>query len=276
MYSFKLEKEEKFGDVNAKLYSYRGNNNEISGYIKSKIEQSTNNFSELLNSHAGNNIDKQSILNRFKQLSTPTKHKIPAFDVRRSIVTEFMAEFLLEREFQCIFFEQANKKINKSTINANRHSAGVDIVGIQENNSELKFIVAEVKASKQQDIPCTSARQLKQDIENILNFVNNRLIREIFSLSEELDKGTQQTKINKYINFLLTLIQQENSPQLFVEKLIIFPFLIRDNPQILAQKTLQDFHNFSELDTKGTETIGIIWAVNKDIDNFVQSIYSHD
>ena len=99
----------------------------------------------MLDKYGGAGLDKQKLRAQYTRLSTPENHKIPAFDIKRSTVTEFMAEFLLEKEFQCIFFERASKKINKSIVDTNRHTTGIDVVGIQEQEAKLKFLVAEVK-----------------------------------------------------------------------------------------------------------------------------------
>ena len=271
--SFKLEHQKKFGSIETKLYSYKEKNNALNNYIKSKLEKPTQNFHSILENYGDDNLNKEALLKKYQELSIPKSHLIPAFDVKRSTVTEFMAEFLLEQVFQCIFFEQSNKKINKAIIDTDRHSTGIDVVGIQEKDEDLKFVLAEIKASKADNIPCSSAENLKTDIKNILDFANNRLIKEIFNMSENLKN---EEHLKKYITFLLDLIQNKNAPRILVERVIIFPFLIRQNSKILKQSTLQDFEKFSELDTKEIETIGIVWAINKNIDDFVKSFYSND
>ena len=273
MSKFKVEKAEDFGSIQAKLYSYTEQKGELATYIRKKIASSQQDFENLLANHTSDDVDKTALLAKFKQLATAANHSIPAFDVKRSAVTEFMAEFLLENEFQCIFFEQANKKLTKSVVDANRHTPGIDVVGIQENDKNLKFIVAEVKASKDQNIPSSSAQSLKKDIENICDFDNNRLTKEITAMFQQLG---QKQPTDKYITFLLELINGKNSAKILVEKIIIFPFLIRNNPKILQEKNLNDFKNFSELDTKGIETVGVVWAINKNIDEFVKNIYAND
>jgi hypothetical protein len=273
MKGFNLEKEQTFGSVQAKLYSYKESQNQLSKYIQNKIQQPQNNFENLLKNSAGDNIDKAPLLKKFQELSTPKNHIIPAFDVKRSTVTEFMAEFLLEKEFQCIFFEQSNKKINKSVVDTNRHSTGIDCVGIQDKDNSLRFIVVESKASQDNAIPCNSSKKVKDEVENILDFGNDRFYREIFSMFTLL--GLEQP-LKKYTEFLLDLIQKKNAPKIFAEKIIIFPFLIRNNPIILENKNLDDFRDFSQLDTKQVETTGIVWAFNKNLDEFIASIYGDD
>ena len=274
MSKFKLENTQQFGSIQTNLYSYKEKNNELIDYIKDKVNQPLQNFDDILKNHSSASIDSQTLAKKFRELSTPDNHSVPAFDVKRSTVTEFMAEFLLEKEFQCIFFEKTNKKLNKSIVDVNRHSTGVDVIGIQEDGENLKFVVAEVKASKDSNIPCSSANNLKGDIETALDFNNHRLVREIFSMLSLLNHSPN--RFEKYIQFLLTLIEKEGAPDIFIQRLIIFPFLIRNNTKILEDKNLSDFKNFSELDIKGAEIIGIVWAVNKDIDSFANSFYGHD
>ena len=273
MSRFTLEDKQDFGSIQTKLYSYREEGGQLSAYLRNKVRQPVQSFNDLLINHAGENINKEEILAKYNECCTPSDHPVPAFDVKRSTVTEFMAEFLLEKEFQCIFFEEVNKKLNKSIVDAERHSTGVDIVGIQESGDNLKFVVGEVKASSDSSIPCRSADSLKDDVCKLLDFDNKRIYKEIFTMMNSLKN---ESLLEKYISFLLELIGKENSLNLFVEKVIIFPFLIRKNPEILKQKNLNDFENFSELDTREAEIIGIVWAINKDINDFVDSIYNND
>jgi len=272
MSEFKLEKEERFGNIDVNLFSYTEQQSALSRYIQSKVQQPASNFSNLLENYASSNIDKDFLLQKFNELNTPANHTVPTFDVKRSTVTEFMAEYLLEKEFQCIFFEETNKKLNKSMIDTSRHTTGVDVVGIQQSDNNLKFVVCEVKASIESKVPCQSANSLKQDIEKLLNFTNNRLISEIFGMSETIKSSSQ---MESYVKFLLELISSSQSQNKLIENLIIFPFLIRQNSEILKKKNLNDFKDFSQLDTKNVETIGIIWAINKNLDAFVESIFTN-
>ena len=123
------------------------------------------------------------------------------------------------------------------------------------------------------EIPCRAADSLKKDIEKVLDFENERLYREIFSMLDSL--GESQI-YQKYVEFLFDLINKQEAQEQFIESLIVFPFLIRGNAEILEQKNLDDYRDFSELDTKDTEVTGIIWAINRDIDSFVNSIYNND
>ncbi len=274
MSAFKLEQEQEIGSIKAKLYSYTGKESELNSYIKNKVQQQRSDFADLLDTYGGAGLDKKKLLGQYSALSTPQNHQVPAFDIKRSTVTEFMAEFLLEKEFQCIFFEKINKKIKKSIIDTDRHTTGVDVVGIQEKEEHLKFVMAEVKASGDQSIPCASARSLQEDIDKAMDFKNDRLYREIFAMFEiARDPEAQITK--KYVTFLLDLIAKKDASEQLIQRIIIFPFLIRNHSPILENKNLNDYQNFSELDTKGAEIIGIIWAINKDIDQFASSIYNN-
>ncbi|MBE8233061.1 MAG: hypothetical protein HAW67_04940 [Endozoicomonadaceae bacterium] len=272
MSKFTLVREQSFGDVQAKLYSYTEKESDLNAYIQKQIKRPQQKFNDILDQYGQDSLDTAALLEQYEKLSTPHNHAIPAFDVKRSTVTEFMAEYLLAKEFQCIFFEESNKKINKSVVDANRHSTGVDVVGIQENENTLKFVVAEVKASQDPNIPCAPAESLKKDIINLLDFENDRLYREIFAMIDNFKKP----EIEKYITFLVDLINKQDAPKQFIERIIIYPFLIRNNVEIVKKKKLDDYKNFSQLDTKGVETIGIVWALNKDLDAFVNSIYSND
>ena len=274
MSQFRLKGKKDFGSIQSKLYSYTEKNNALSTYIKAKIEQPVQHFQDVLENYgSAENLKKKDLLKSFQKLRASQNSSIPAFDVKRSTVTEFMAEFLLKQEFQCIFFEQTHKKRNKSVVDTHHHSTGVDIVGLQGNHQNLKFVVAEMKAPQEETIPCPSARNLRDDIKNVLDFANQRLFREILALSESFDTRPNPNPFQKCISFLLDLMEGQNAPDIFVKSIIVFPFLIHKNVSpILEQKNLNDFQNFSELDTKEGQTIGIVWAINKDIDLFVQSI----
>ena len=85
----------------------------IESYIKNKIKKMKmhNNYMENLKYLSPNiNIDLVSKCeNRIKEIAIPKHSSKKWFDVRRSRVTEFMAELLLEKEQNCIFYDEADK-----------------------------------------------------------------------------------------------------------------------------------------------------------------------
>ena len=273
---FTLEKTQTFGNVKVRLFSLKNkyHKNKLTAYIKERIAMTTQSCIDTIEKYASDIIDHDELKRKIASITMPGEHSIPAFDVKRSTVTEFMAEFLLEENFQCIFFEQTNKKIDHLAFETDHHISGVDLVGIQEQE-ELKLILAEVKASEEQKIPCKSASTLKKDMEKALDFENNRVDREILSMIQCLELKNEQI-YEKYLNFLSDLIAKPDALKVLVRRIIIFPFLIRNYSRILEDSSLDDFKDFSELDTKDVEVTGILWAINKDINTFVDDIYASD
>ncbi len=50
---------------------------------------------------------KQSLISATK----PADNQIPAFDVKRSYITEFMSQLVLEKHYQCFFYEEADRRL---------------------------------------------------------------------------------------------------------------------------------------------------------------------
>ena len=207
-----------------------------------------------------------------QKVNTPAYSRLNWFDVRRSRVTEFMSQLLLEKEYKCTFFKEADKRINLAAYEADKHVTGVDVTGIQERGEDFKFVLCEVKASKEKRIPCSSASDLLSDIYSAYTNVK-RVFREIvdyyWKLGEELKTG----ELAKVLNFLVSILKQCSSHEVILENVIFIPFLIRNNPEIIEDKNLDDFRDFKMEDFTGADIKGIIWSVNFDIDQFSKEIY---
>lgn len=208
-----------------------------------------------------------------RKVNTPASSKLNWFDVRRSRVTEFMSQFLLEKEYQCTFFEEADKRINLAEYEADKHVSGVDVTGIQERGKVFKFVLCEVKASKEKRIPCSSANDLFSDISNTYSNVK-RILREIACYYRKLGEELKPGELAKVIGFLLSILKQSSSHEVILQNVIFIPFLIRNNPDIIETKNLDDFRDFKIEDFNGANIKGIIWSVNFDIDQFSKEIYN--
>ena len=71
-----------------------------------------------------------------------------------------MAQYLLEQMYGCTFYEEADKRVNLKTVEADKHTDGIDVPGIWIDNDRVRFVICEVKASQEKKIPCSEA--LKQ------------------------------------------------------------------------------------------------------------------
>ncbi len=99
------------------------------------------------------------------QKNISKKSSISQFDVRRERVTEWVAQYLLEQEYGCRFYDEADKRINLRTVEIDKHTDGIDVPGIWIDNDKIRFVVCEVKASETKRIPCGSAQDLQEDIQ---------------------------------------------------------------------------------------------------------------
>ena len=75
--------------------------------------------------------------------------------------------------------QEVDKRINVDPVMLDKQPAGIDVVGIQKEQNELKCVVCEVKASGDSKIPCNSSEGLLKDINNALDN-RKRVEKEIF------------------------------------------------------------------------------------------------
>ncbi|MBD3341248.1 MAG: hypothetical protein GF353_19230 [Candidatus Lokiarchaeota archaeon] len=215
----------------------------------------------------------QALHERIKEICTPEDHKIKWFDVKRSFVSEFMSQLLLERKYSCLFFEDADKRINVTPDQIDKHAPGIDVTGIQYQNSEFKFVVCEVKASGQSNIPCDSSELLLKDIEKARNS-KNRVSREIlYYLSKLKNIDIDNDFLKEIITFLADLICESVSTDALINRLVFFPFLIRNNGKIIDDSNVKDFEGFHKDKLKDINLNGIIWSFEDNIDDFSRNIY---
>jgi hypothetical protein len=215
----------------------------------------------------------QALHERIKEICTPEDHKIKWFDVKRSFVSEFMSQLLLERKYSCFFFEDADKRINVTPDQIDKHASGIDVTGIQYHNSEFKFVVCEVKASGQPKIPCDSSESLLKDIEKAINS-KNRVSREIlYYLSKLKNIDIDNEFLKEIITFLAELICKSVSTDALINRLVFFPFLIRNNGKIINDSNINDFEGFNKNKFKDMSLNGVIWSFEDNIDDFSRNIY---
>lgn len=246
--------------------------------ITKKIQsmKTMNDFSSYVESFSVPTISpefKNKFNERIKEISTPKENGIAWFDVRRSRVTEFMSQILLSNKYGCIFYDEADKRMNTTALEIDKHSEGIDVTGIlNTNGSELKFVVCEVKASKDNNIPCSEAESLKKEIENARDDKDKRLSKEILYYIQQLNNVKDDILINKVAAFLINLLSDSSSQETLLKNVIFFPFFIRKNPSILETNNIDDFRDFNgfgDIDIKG-----VIWSFNEDITEFSKTLYN--
>lgn len=215
----------------------------------------------------------EEINRKIKKSSYPAESQIKWFDVRRSRVAEFMSQFLLEKEYRCQFHNEADKRLTQAPYEADQHARGVDVTGILLTEKAPKFVVCEVKASKESRIPCSSAASLLTDISHAYNNAD-RIFREIDSYYQNLGTALESKEKAVILEFLISILSTQNSRTAILDNIVFIPFLIRNNPEIISKKNLKDFRDFKQSDFAGADIKGVIWSVNFDIDKFSEDIYN--
>lgn len=260
----------------------------LENYIISKIRKMK--IHNGISIYSNVNGIKKDFLNKIKEaeennktelsrICTPEENTKKWFDVRRSRVTEFMSQLLLEKELNCVFFDETDKRINLSAFEADTHVKGIDVTGVHiDNNGNSKFVVCEVKASGSDKIPCSSSNDLLNDIKNSYNLTNERVFREIKDFTSKLLEANVTDEINNIIEYIVDLYAQildkKSSKKLILDNILFIPFLIRRNPKIIENNDIRDFNNFNKADFEQINLKGVMWVLNQDIDSFCINLYN--
>jgi hypothetical protein len=72
---------------------------------------------------------------------------------------------------------------------------------------------------------------------------------------------------------LSELLVVESSENKLFESIIFYPFLIRDNNEIINNGNLNDFQDFKKEELSDIQLTGIIWSFNENIDDFCINLY---
>ena len=219
---------------------------ELRGYLISKIRTSRVHDKDQydLTYYCSKNL-KPEFIEKLKdkifEVNIPKKTKIPQFDVRRERVTEWMAQYFLEQIYGCRFYDETDKRLNIRTLEIDKHTEGIDVTGIKIDGKEIRFVVCEVKASESA-IPSPSASSLQEDIQKSINNTDNRLSREILQYMDSIrNSNIESDEFQKIIDFLVRIIANENG----LSNIIFFPFLLRNNGEIVKHLDLRDYNSFS-------------------------------
>ncbi len=262
--------------------------NKLENYIISKVKKMK--IHNGISTYSNINGIKKEFLNKIKEaennnknelskIGIPKENKMKWFDVRRSRITEFMSQLLLEKELNCVFFEETDKRINLSAFEADEHVKGVDVTGIHiDSNGCSKFVICEVKASSSSDIPCSSSKELLKDIKNSYNLTNKRVFREITDFTLKLSEVNSSNDINNIMEYIVDLyakiLDEKSSKNLILDNILFIPFLIRRNPKIIENNDIGDFNNFNKDDFEQINLKGVMWVLNQDIDTFCIDLYN--
>lgn len=272
----------KLNGLNVKLFEYDINDeqslSELKDYLIGKIRKSKvhdiGNYD--LNFYGSKNLNPrfiQKFNEQVAKINVPQKHKLPQFDVRRSRVTEWMAQLLLEKEYNCKFHEEADKRMNIEPIDINKHTPGIDVPGIRIVNNQITFVICEVKASEEKKIPCSSVPLLQKDIQKSIDNNEERVTREILQYMHGIRNiKMRDEELEKIVGFLAKLIVGTKTE--LSKSIMFFPVLIRNNIDILQNKDPRDYKNFvvKGIDNKNIENI--IFAFGYSIQEFSNEIYT--
>src|SRR5258705_11869868 len=80
----------------------------LESYLTSKIKNiriynELDRYTDLLNVPNVDPAFAAKLKESIKEICDPKKHSIAAFDIRRSFVTEFLSQLLLEKNYNCVF-----------------------------------------------------------------------------------------------------------------------------------------------------------------------------
>lgn len=250
---------------------------EIKGYLIDKIK--TSKVHDLakynLNFYGSKNLIpefKEKVNERIAQICTPQRAQLPQFDVRRERVTEWLAQFVLERKYGCKFYNESDKRINLKPFELNKHTPGIDVPGILMDGDNIRFVICEVKASEEAQIPCKSASELQKDIQKSIDNVDNRVSLEILGYMQGInDIEMSEDILSILIEFLVGMIANEHKN--IVDKLYFYPFLIRNNKKIVSERNAEDYKNFSLNGVDKENVQNIILAFEEKFDQFSNAIY---
>ncbi len=250
---------------------------QIKEYLINKVKISkVHNTAEYdLTYYGTRNLDPEFVA-RFNEqvarINIPKKSSIPQFDVRRERVTEWIAQYLLEQEYGCKFYDEADKRINLKAVEIDKHTDGIDVPGIWIDNDRIRFVVCEVKASEATKIPCDSVQSLQEDIQKAIDNADNRVSREILEYMHGIrNVKIQDELLDKIVGFLVHLIAGEKKD--LAENIMFFPFLLRNNEKIVSDMNIDDYKNFSLQRVKRENVENIILAFEKRFTDFSTEVY---
>lgn len=214
----------------------------------------------------------QQLQKAIAEISLPKEHSIIAFDVRRSRVTEFMSQVLLEHDFGCIFLDEFDKRINLDFHEADKHVSGIDVTGYKHDHDGFKFVACEVKASANNTPGSKTSKSLYEDVTKTMSD-DTRLLREVLDITFKLDPNNKE--FEEVLIFLLSLIDNKDSQTFLKDKITIIPFYLRnysDKLQNVRWEKEFDFYDINQINKY--QVVGYLWSFEHDINELTKAIYA--
>lgn len=213
----------------------------------------------------------QKLQEAIAEISRPKEHKIIAFDVRRSRVTEFMSQILLEHDFGCVFLDEFDKRINLDFHEADKHVSGIDVTGYKNDKDGFKFIACEVKASTSNVLASATAHSLYDDVTKAMSD-DTRLLREVLDIALKLDSNNKE--FEEVLAFLLSLVENKDSQAFLKDKITIIPFYLRNYSDELQNVRWEQEFNFYDINQINKyQVVGYLWSFEHNIDELTKDIY---
>lgn len=214
----------------------------------------------------------QKLQAAIQEISHPNNQKVIAFNVKRSRVTEFMSQVLLEHDFGCVFLDEFDKRMNLDYHQAQKHVSGIDVTGYKRDDEGFKFVACEVKASTKNKLGSKTAHALHNDVQKCANN-HNRLLSEVLDIIQKLDASNKE--FEDVIAFLLSLVENKDSKTYLKNKITIIPFYLRNYAEQLHKVEWEkefDFYETKKLSEY--QIVGYLWSFEHNINELTTSIYN--
>jgi len=279
--NFTKVSEARVGDVNAAVYQLDEEHQaELEDRLKNKIRKMRihrgvmdDDIVDLLSPFATDEF-KRSIEAYSDEASSPWRNPRIDLDVRRSRVTEFMSQVLLEKEYGCLFYESTDKRVNLNIYEADKHVAGVDVTGINKLDSNFRFVVCEVKSTRAAAAG-SNVSGLLDDIVDAYEDKGSTLSREILASIQQIrnDTNISTSEMDEIVKFLVNALSMRETKEAFLERIIFFPFLVKQNTTAEVIDIPSELKSFASKSFPNTEMHGVIWSFGKTLNEFCNDIY---
>lgn len=119
---------------------------------------------------------------------------------------------------------------------------------------------------------CDSVQDLQEDVQKAINDDDNRVSREILEYLHGIrNVKIQDDVLERIVSFLAQLIAGEKKD--LADKIMFFPFLLRNNERIVSEMNIDDYGNFSLQGIKKENVENIILSFGKKFSDFSNEVY---
>lgn len=279
--NFTKVSEAQIGDVKAAVYELdEAHQEELELRLRNKIKKMRihrdvidDQLSDMLSPFSSPQF-KSSIETYATTASSPWRNPHIDLDVRRSRITEFMSQILLEKQYGCLFFESTDKRVNLEYYEADKHVAGIDVTGLQTINQNFRFVVCEVKSTRAAAAG-SNVDKLVEEIEDAYNDKGGTLSREILATIQQIQSDTRLTTVEmqNILKFLAEALSVSNTKDIFLERIIFFPFLVKQNTENNTLDISSELRKFAPKTFQGATIEGVIWSFGKTLNEFCNDLY---